>query len=382
MLPLKIAFRFLFASKLQTVLIMVGIGIGVSVQIFIGSLIDGLQDDLLDSTIGNQPHITISAPARNERLDDDMARFQTIQDFDDDFTATARTLEGPANILGDETDPVVIRGFDYEEAQGIYGFSQRLQSGRLAESDDEVVIGKDLFQLQDLSLNDTVQIFFPDTQTTKDVTVVGVFDLGVASLNETWVVPTLEGAKALFDTEQISAYEIQIHDVFASEDLRDDLAEVYPGLSVSEWQANNQDLLGGLQGQSVSSVMIQVFVMISVVLGIASVLAITVLQKSRQLGILKAMGITDKRASLIFLSQGFILGVLGAIIGVLFGLFLTWSFTTFAVGPDGEPVVSLLIDPWFILLSASIAISASVIASIIPAFRGAKLSVIEVIRNG
>lgn len=122
--------------------------------------------------------------------------------------------------------------------------------------------------------------------------------------------------------------------------------------------------------------------MISVVLGISSVLAITVLQKSRQLGILKAMGITDGKASLIFLSEGLILGVMGAVLGVLFGLFLAFMFSQFAVNPDGTPIVALTINPPFIAISAVIAASASVLAALIPARKSAKLSVIEVIRNG
>ena len=128
--------------------------------------------------------------------------------------------------------------------------------------------------------------------------------------------------------------------------------------------------------------MIQVFVLISVVLGIASVLAITVLQKSRQIGILKAMGIPDNTASLIFLFQGLILGVYGAIMGVLFGLALILSFTTFARNPDGTALIAIRYDIPFILFSASIAILSALIASFIPAARSKKLSPIEVIRNG
>ncbi len=83
----------------------------------------------------------------------------------------------------------------------------------------------------------------------------------------------------------------------------------------------------------------------AVVLGIASVLAISVLQKSRQIGILKAMGVKDSTASFIFLSQG-LLGVIGSILGVLLGLLLAYSFTIFAVNPDGTPVVGrTLVSP-------------------------------------
>jgi len=128
--------------------------------------------------------------------------------------------------------------------------------------------------------------------------------------------------------------------------------------------------------------MIQFFVVVSVVLGIASVLAISVLQKSKQIGILKAMGIKTRQSSLIFLFQGLILGLIGGILGLIIGLGLSISFTIFAVRPDGSPVVPLFIDRNFLLLSFGLAVVASTLAALVPARKSARLDPIEVIRNG
>ncbi len=383
MLPLKIAARFLGASKLQTVLITVGIAVGVSVQVFIGSLIQGLQNDLIDSTIGNRAQITVRAEERGTFLEDDEERYETLRSFDEDIGVVNRMVEGPATLLGENDEPILLRGFDYEDADELYNFSGNLKEGRLPEGDHEVVVGVSLLKIAEKEVGDSIDVFLgPPRLETYTVTVVGSFDLGAAQVNETWVVGTLSGVQSFFGTEGISAYEMQLNDVFASSSLAETMREALPGLRVNEWQADNEDLLSGLEGQSISSAMIQVFVMVSVVLGIASVLAITVLQKSKQLGILKAMGITDRKASLIFLAQGFILGLMGAILGVLLGLFLAYSFTVFAVDAAGDPVVNVFINPSFIAISATIAVSASLIASIIPARRSARLNVIEVIRNG
>jgi lipoprotein-releasing system permease protein len=115
--------------------------------------------------------------------------------------------------------------------------------------------------------------------------------------------------------------------------------------------------------------MIQVFVMILVVLGISSVLAIMVMQKSKQIGILKAMGIQNTTTGYIFLSEGLILGILGAVLGIVFGLGLSFLFTKFALNPDGTPVVALYISYPFVTMSGMIAIAASVVAAMIPAFK-------------
>ena len=167
-------------------------------------------------------------------------------------------------------------------------------------------------------------------------------------------------------------------DVIAS-DLSSNLGDDY---KITNWKDDNAELLSGLNGQSISSIMIQVFVLISVVLGIASVLAITVLQKSKQIGILKAMGIKDKDASLIFLFEGLLLGIMGAILGVILGFLLSFMFSKFALNPDGTPVIKLYIDYKFIGLSAVIAILSSTKAALIPARRSSKLNLLEVIKNG
>jgi lipoprotein-releasing system permease protein len=184
--------------------------------------------------------------------------------------------------------------------------------------------------------------------------------------------------------KQVTAIEMQVSDVFNADLIANRVAY---GLSLSEvrvdnWKDQNQQLLSGLNGQSVSSYMIQVFVLVAVLLGIASVLAISVVQRSKQLGILKAMGIQDRDASLIFVFQGLLLGILGAVLGIALGFALLLMFTQFAVNPDGTPVVPIFINPSFIALSGLFAIVSAMVASLIPARLSSKLNPIEVIKNG
>jgi lipoprotein-releasing system permease protein len=108
---------------------------------------------------------------------------------------------------------------------------------------------------------------------------------------------------------------------------------------------------------------------------------VTVVQKSKQIGILKAMGIKDRQSSLIFLFEGFLLGIMGTVIGVALGLGLSFSFSTFVKNPDGTPLIELYINYKFIGLSAFVALLASTIAALIPARGSSKLNPIEVIRN-
>ena len=184
--------------------------------------------------------------------------------------------------------------------------------------------------------------------------------------------------------DQVTAIEMKIKDLFSADVVSAQIRDLLnnPDLNVTDWKAQNASLLSGLQGQSISSLMIQIFIIVSVVIAIASILAITVFQKSRQLGILKAMGIKDRQASLIFIYEGLIIGMLGAVIGVALGLFLIYGFSIGTAKPGSQALIDLYIDYKFILLSWGIAVASAVLAAVIPARRSLRLNPIDVIREG
>ncbi|MGI6440732.1 MAG: ABC transporter permease [Peptoniphilaceae bacterium] len=383
-LAFSIALRFLRSSKGQTFLIALGIAIGVSVQIFIGSLIEGLQIDLVDTTIGRQSQITVTGTKEEERIADYASVIDTIQNETEGVEHVSPVAEGQALIhYADDNYSIFLRGLDFAESEGIYGIEERLTEGALPTAENEILIGKNLLEDTEMTIGEEVEIL-TNVGEPQTAVVTGVFDLENANLNSTWILSTMETAQTLFDYgEEATSIEMQVTDVFAADQIAQQIRKVLSDkVEVSNWKDDNQALLSGLEGQSYSSYMIQIFVMISVLLGIASVLAITVVQKSRQIGILKAMGIRDGASSLIFLFQGMLLGIAGAVLGIALGLGLTYAFSTFALNPDGTPIVPLYINPNFIALSAAFAIVVSTLASLIPARKSSKLDPIEVIRNG
>jgi len=379
----RIAWRFLTHAKGQSILISVGIAVGVSVQVFIGSLISGLQIELVDTAIGRNTQVTVSAAKRGETVENYQAVVDQIVETRSDVEDVSPVVDASGFLRNSEGDdfPILLRGFELDRADGIYRLSESLVSGTLP-GDGEVIIGKSL--AQEAGIVDTVTLATP-RGSTREAAVSGIFDLGTATLNDRWVISDLKlaGSVRLRGSGTASSIEMQALDPFLADAIASELKAVLPDtLKVTDWKSQNEQLLSGLNGQSISSLMIQIFVLFSVVLGIASVLAITVLQKSKQLGILKAMGIRNRDASLVFLIEGFLLGIAGAVLGVALGLGLAYSFTKFALNPDGTPVIALFIDGGFILLSAVIAVIAATLASLIPARRSARLDPMEVIRNG
>jgi lipoprotein-releasing system permease protein len=382
-LAFGIAKRFLTSAKKQTIVIILGIAVGVSVQVFIGALINGLQANLIDTAIGTQSQITISHETRGQFIDDYEDLLVTL-DANDDIAIASPSIstEGVMSFNGQNIN-VSMKGENLDRASKIYRYDERLTESNsvLPNQTNEIILGIGLKDLLNVNIGDSISYLDTNSNSTSSLTVTGFVDFKSLRLNNSSVITLLSTTQSILNMEddQVFSIEMQVNDVFAADEISQDIKSVINNepYSVVTWIEQNQDLLTGLEGQSISSLMIQIFVIISVVLGISSVLAITVLQKSKQLGILKAMGIQDKDASKIFLFEGLLLGVFGAILGILLGIGLLYAFDVFA--DTGIPIT---IDPGFLLLSAGIAITASTLASLSPAIKSSKLSVIEVIRNG
>ncbi len=380
----KIALRFLKSTKGQTALIALGIAVGVSVQIFIGSLIQGLQKSLIDKTVGNSSQITLSSDTSDRLMSDYDSIVDKIKESDSRIKNVSVVSDSPALIKTDlKTYSVLVRGMSIDDSDKIYDLKDSIYEGKVPNNKFETLVGKDLKEDLNLNLNDKIGLI-TNSGDVKTLIVTGFYDLKVASINKAWLITDLSSAKELFSTgDKITGIEMQVTDVFKADEIATVIGSDISrsDIKVDNWKDQNASLLSGLNGQSISSYMIQVFVMVSVILGIASVLIITVVQKSKQIGILKAMGIKDRQSSLIFLFEGFLLGLMGAILGVALGLGLSFIFTKFALNPDGTPVVELYINYNFIIISAVIALIASTLAALIPARGSSKLNPIEVIRN-
>lgn len=371
MLTLGIATRFLRSSRGQTALIVAGIGVGIAVQIFVGSLIAGLQADLVDSTVGSSPHITLVA-------DDDGPVSASLADTagaEPEVTTAIAVRRMSALFVDGDSLPLSITAGDTDDLDTVYGLAARIVDGAYSLDDGEILVGTGFADRTGVVPGDTLPLVLPDGGTA-DYAVAGVFDLGAAAANDrlAFLDPVAVGEALGLGDDEYSAIELQLDDVFASTDVAGRLAA--DGIEVVDWQSENAELLSGLAAQSGSSIMIQAFVLIAVALGIASTLAISAVQKTRQIGILKAMGLSDAASGRIFLAQAVILGVAGVAVGIALGYLLIWGFSFAPVDFSVRPSVGL------IALSAGIGIAAAMVSSIIPSRSTSRLDPIEVIQNG
>jgi lipoprotein-releasing system permease protein len=383
MLPFELAVRFLKSGKGQTILIVIGIGIAIAAQIFIGLLITSLQKTLLNRTVGNQPQVQITSAADSPLIQNYAALTSQIESRGL-VDAIAVSASGNAFIQnGARVSAVLVRGFE-DRADRIYSLTPNIYQGEAKMPQNCVLIGKDLQEQNNYQIGETLTLSLPSGRSIQ-LPIAGFFDLGVAQVNQTWIITDLASAQNFLGYgDTVTSIEMKVSVLFNSDIVAGQIQTLLnnPDLKVTDWQAQNASLLSGLQGQSISSLMIQIFIVLSVVIAIASILAITVFQKSRQLGILKAMGIKDRQASLIFIYEGLIIGVIGGIVGVALGLFLIYGFSLGTAKPGQAALIDLYIDYQFILLSFGIAVAAAVLAALIPARRSLRLNPIDVIREG
>jgi lipoprotein-releasing system permease protein len=201
-------------------------------------------------------------------------------------------------------------------------------------------------------------------------------------VNQRWVLVSLRQAQTLLDLAGgITTIEVKVDEVFEAEAMAQELSAL-TGLAADSWMKLNQQLLNGLQAQSSSSVMIQTFVVIAVALGIASVLGVSVIQKSREIGILKATGTSTGAVLRIFLIEGGIVGLLGSLLGGFIGAGLSAFFARAVKNPYGESLFPIALTPRLFLTASAVALVTGLLSAWYPARHAARLDPAQVIRGG
>lgn len=393
----KIALRFLKDGKAQTLFILLGISVGVAVQIFLSSLIGGLQESLIDTTIGNRSHITITAktdsdfdknnyvyvntPKKEDKLGDYQGIIEGLSQ-NKEITAVSPSVVGTALYnQGESSASLLVKGINLSMADEIYDIKQRITDGQSDIDSNRILIGTSLAKEYNLKVGDLMPINLSNGSKQSFI-VGGIFDLEAEALNSSWVFMELSRAQRIYNLNgYVTNIELQLKEPFDADIIAPRLMNLYKGIDASNWKTENAQLLVGLSSQASSSLTIQAFVLLAIALGISSVLAVSVVQKSKQIGILKAMGATSNSASSIFLIQGGVLGLVGGIFGIILGYLLIQGFIIGTTSASG-PIFNIVIKRDNLILVVFISTIAGLISSFVPARKSSYLNPMEVIRNG
>jgi lipoprotein-releasing system permease protein len=393
-----IAMRFLREGRAQTALIVVGIAVGVAVIVFITALIQGLQSNIIERTLGTQSHIKVEAPdevnlrapvaANTTQLVLETRRAQRLRSINNwqqvmatldalpGVKAVSPVVSGPAFARrGNAVESVALVGMDPVRYQRIIPIGDDIIAGSLRVGAGDAVIGRLLADDLGARAGDKFRLVAGEGRETQ-LNIAGIFEFGVRELDQRYVYLDLKQTQSLLDLPGgVTVIDLTVNDLFSADTVAARVAQL-TGLKAESWMQSNAQLMNALTSQSLSTAMISFFVALSVAFGIASVLSISVVQRTREIGILRAMGTRRGQLLKVFLVQGAVLGFGGSALGAFAGYGLVWVFNTF-----GPKLFYIPVAPILVPMAMGIATLTGTLAAAIPARRASHLDPVVAIRH-
>ncbi len=393
----NIALRFLRDGRSQTLLIIGGVAVGAAVIVFITALVDGLQGNIVQRTLGTQPHIVVSAPdllplappvppgtvdlratdARPQRLrsiNNWPGLLRVLQHLPG-VRAASPMVSGPAFAQrGTAVRAIAVLGIIPRRYVQVIPLQQDMVRGSFTVGASQVLVGTRLAQDLGLRVGDKLRVQGASGGS-QVFDVAGIFSLGVRDLDERYVYMGLKPAQSLLALPGgATEIDLTVARIFDAQAIAQRIAAL-TGLKSESWMSTNSQLLNALRSQSLSSALIRFFVGLSVAFGIASVLAVSVVQRTREIGILRAMGATRGRVLAVFLYEGAAVGFAGSALGAVAGTAMVWVFNHYGPGLFYVPV-----PPALVLEAVALATLAGIAAAALPALRAARLDPVVAIR--
>ena len=398
-----LATRFLREGLLQTLFIISGVALGVSVIVFMSALLTGLQASIFKTLLDYQPQIVIKAineapRALRHELGIEFAtrvqpRAQRLRSLDqwqkvrDNTLATpgvlvvAPVLEDSAFIVrGDANTGVGVRGIETQSYLRLISLQEKIIAGTANLSSTDVLIGRKLAKDLGLEVGDKLTLKAA-LGTSVVLFVSGIFDFGNDGVDTGSVYVALRTAQSLVGLPGgVTGLWIKVAAPFEAEATAQQIA-AQPGIKVESWIKTNAEFFKALSGQTMSFFIIRLFVGLTAALGIASVLVVSVVQKSKEIGILRATGTTRGQILGVFLLQGAMLGLLGSLFGSLMGWLFLIAWRGFAVNDEGVPFFELNAGFNLYLIVAAGATVVGTLSALFPAQRAARLDPAIAIRG-
>ena len=399
-----VALRFMREGRAQSSLIIIGVTVGVAVIVFLTTLINSLQASLIDRVLGSQAHIVVrpaeelavpslprTGTAIAARIEPRAQRLRSIDQWEQTYPLLERApgviaaspmVSGPAFATrGSASKSVVLMGVDPDRYRRIVKLHEDIVAGVFRVTGTDALVGIELAKDLGVTVGDKLRI--TTAEGGADVlTIVGVFDVGNRDLNRRWVFTTLRVSQTLLDVPGgVTSIDLAVAQIFDAEDISARLTSA-TGLQFDSWMRTNAQLLAALRNQTISNRMIRSFVVIIVALGIASVLVVSVVQKQKEIGILRAMGASRRRIMVVFLLQGATFGLVGSLLGGALGFGLLQIFATIYRNADGTPIFAPNLDPQVLAVACVTAIAVGLLAAAVPARRAARLDPANAIRHG
>lgn len=414
-----IGLRYLKAKRKQTFISIItfisiaGVMVGVMALIVVLAVMTGFQDDLRDKILGTNSHIVITQYGEGMSNFNDVAeKVEKVQGIvaATPFIYSQIMLTSENNVSG-----VVVRGIDPEREATVTRVGENMKEGRLtdlvpkeeaAQEKDKIpgiIIGKELSRILGVFLGEEINMVSPLGNMTpmgmvprmKKFRVVGIFDSGMYEYDTSLAYISIEAAQAFFNMKDtVTGIEVKVTDFFSAGRIADDVRNVLGHrYLVRDWMQMNRNIFSALKMEKAVMFIILLLIILVASFNIVSTLIMVVMEKGKDIAILKSMGATSASIMKIFLIEGMVIGVVGTVLGGSAGIllslnletiltFLEESFGFKILSPDVYyldkiPVHVNYLDVFVIMASA---IAITLVATVYPAWQASRLDPAEALR--
>jgi lipoprotein-releasing system permease protein len=402
-----VALRFLREGRLQTLFIIAGVAIGVGVIVFMSALLAGLQSNFIRRVLTAQAHIQLlpqqevtrplrrgldAVPGEIEGaiVQPPLQRLRSIDQWQTvaaqikampEVLVVAPVAGGSALVVrGSASRAISIAGIEPDLYFRIVDLESKIVRGSTRLTATDILIGTELASDLAVDVGDKLRVSTANGAASA-LTIAGVFDLGNKGANQRNTFVALHTAQSLLGLPGgVTSLEVTVRDVYAAETIAQRI-NAATGVEADSWIKTSAQFFAAVSAQTTANTSIRFFVGLSVAFGIASVLVVSVVQKSREIGILRAMGISRGQILRVFLLQGGLLGLGGSVAGCGIGALGLVLWQRLARNADGTPLFPLVFDPKLFIAALLLATLTGLFAAFAPALRAARLDPVVAIRG-
>ena len=401
---LFVAKRYLTAKRKQafisviTFISILGITIGVMALVIAIALITGFQGDVQDKILDSTSHIMVPALSR-DALKDYPQLISRIEDIDGVISATPVVHETVLMIGPSQNRGAMLKGIDFDSESQYSSWLQELESGQIPEPGlrrEGVLLGREMAIGLGVGVGDRVEVWAPSSISLSPIgpiprpkrfAVTGIFNTGLYEFDSSMALIRLETAQKLFDYEDgISHIQVRIEDVFRAPKIAEKIQEVIPPLAyVMTWMELNESLFSALKLEKNIMFLTITLIVIVAALNIIATLILMVMEKTRDIGILMAMGAASRNIRKIFFLQGAMIGVIGTTAGVVLGLIWCWLANVFKLIRIPVDIYQISFVPFHIklldlMLIVGITLLISFLSTLFPSHRAAKVDPVTALK--
>ncbi|MFH1215366.1 MAG: lipoprotein-releasing ABC transporter permease subunit [Pseudomonadota bacterium] len=405
-----ICFRYLKAKRKQgfisliTFISVAGVAVGVMALIVVLAVMAGFTTELRNKILGVNSHIVVQS--LDGTMNDYRLQEEIIRATEGVQSVTPYVYAQTMITSGSNSTGIVVRGIDPRGASSVLSLSSQLVSGDLSQLDSTkqkdsgssppgIILGKHLARQLRTGVGERVRLLTPSGPLTpmgvipkiKTCEIVGIFDTGMYEYDSSLAYVSILTAQQLMSLgDTVHGIEIKVDDIDKANLLATEIEKkLGPGFAAKDWMSMNQNLFSALKLEKTAMFIILTLIVLVAAFNIISTLIMVVMEKTKDIAILKSMGATSRNIMRIFIYEGLIIGCTGTALGVVGGLGLCKILSKYQfikLPSDVYPMSTLPVKvlPFDVTFIATSAVLITFLATLYPSWQASRIQPAEALR--